>query len=360
MKKTLIFCSLAVLAFTACEQQEKTPQLGQEIRFEAPVMAPAVKSNGTAITGTAYATTNQFVVSARWSDAADVAWANASPYFDELTASHTTVESTSSWVTDPVAYWPKNGYLQFLAYHPASENANATIDGVVTFHGANDVYANYTMATDGTQKDLLYSNLVKDQTKANCVNAGGLHGIQLTFNHALANLRFLAKTDGLAAGSTVSLQSIVLKKVYYQGIGMQTALGGFAWNQAGNRTNYANIVTTPIEITDVEKDITQQTGVNDLLVMPQVFCDNSYGGDDSAEIELTYIITTNNVPQPAQVVTLRLADYTHQVPGLGNVNFVEFLPGNQYTFNITIKMDQIHFAPTITPWAEAEVTSLQL
>lgn len=365
MKKTCIFCAVAALAFTACEQQENVPQEGQAIRFEAPVMAPVVKSNGMALQGTTYPEAGQFAVSAVWREEADFTtygWNAGTAYFTEAVAEHATVPEDTheaaglgTWVTNPVNYWPKQGYLTFQAYHPASVKANATIGGTgVKFHGANES-DNYVLALDGTQVDLLYSDRVADKVKDDCVGGTGLHGIQLTFKHALSSIRFVASAEGIDDNTIITVTGIELLGVKNQGIfnqGMsdtETVKAG-TWTPAGDLVNYADVVTADQVIAHTAGGtlLTENvTAVNDLLVMPQNLTND-------AKIKVSYTIQSGENAPLAQTAEVQINTLTVGT-GEASTSLAAFEMGKQYTFTFTWKLDVIHFAPQVTDWVGVTV-----
>lgn len=374
MKNTVLLCALAVLAFTACEQHEVFSQAEQALCFEAPVLTPVVKSNGMAIQGTSFEG-KDFAVSALYTtedfsqtdwNATDETW-----YFSELTAGETVLNSKMTWMTSPATYWPKSGYLHFQAFYPTTVTHNATIDlNGIRFHGDTETDP-YELALDGSQVDLLYSHRAADQTHAHCVDAAGLHGVQLTLNHALSSLRFQAATTGLVDSTTqIAIFGIALCNVYHQGFFAQNLTPAIhqnlgTWTPYGPRENYNNVIgsltrysaptaSTPIVLpTNDQVDISAAAQVKDLLIMPQSLVESG------AFLVIGYMIQQGDNPGLEQMAYVYL-DRDSNPDGSPCINLGAFEIGKQYTFTFTFAMDQIHFAPVLSPWVDVEVAPFAL
>ena len=95
--------------------------------------------------------------------------------------------------------------------------ADLDVDGAVVSYSATGLkIENFVVSDDpATQYDLLYSERAVNKTAVDMIDGAEYYsGIPIVFKHALSSIHFSLKTD---ATTTVSLQSLTLKKAYNKG-----------------------------------------------------------------------------------------------------------------------------------------------
>ena len=80
-------------------------------------------------------------------------------------------------------------------------------------------------------------------------------------------------------------------------------------------------------------------------MLPQEF-------DDDVEITVEYYIKNPGEAALLQTKTFELSDDANQ----GDKDINKWVMGTKYTYNITIGLDDIYFAPTIEDWTTETVT----
>lgn len=354
--KMVKFLAIAIvgLAFASCAKVEtptfKMEASDQMITFDTPIVSPATKAvTHGVVNSTTYPTANNFMVAAVWSSANFTTWGAATSYMTLQEVSKVAAgegganAAAGSWTTATPYYWPKQGYLSFLAYSPSSETG--TIDGTKGIQ-----FAGYTTKVDGTQVDLMYSNLQKDQTKAAHDYGTTYDGVQIDFNHALANVVFNLKTKEVYNNVEIKVQTISLKGILNNGSFDQNLGGAAAWTPTGTATNFDNIVETGNELTITNTAISSATHANiyDVLVMPQPFTNN-------IEIYIEYTIKHTGesaIPQTFTQKVNELTYFDHETDRTAahQVSVSGFEMGKKYIYNIIFTLDQIYFSPEVIEW----------
>lgn len=137
----------------------------------------------------------------------------------------------SAYTYSPTRYWPdpSESSLSFWAYSPYDENAGLLVSGSTstTYTSTSVGLPDMRFTADG-HTDLLYSNVVADQTFAS--NSGV---VDLAFNHALSLVD--VKAEKLDEGG---LYTVTLEEVGFRGIFATAILGSSDWtwgNYGGSR-----------------------------------------------------------------------------------------------------------------------------
>ena len=321
MKKILFLASLAAVAMTSCTSEsneyvggnDNTPK---EIAF-APINQKATRA---AVEGTTFPTGQDMYV------AAYDATANQD-YFAQTTFD----EVSSLWKANPPKYWPMNAAtLNFLAYTgvPSGSYFNAT-------HPAQGL--TITLADNSSnQYDLMYA--CGRGTRA--LNTAASN-VAMNFKHALALIKFEVKTAadysyGDPKQYPLAITSIVLTGAHYSGTytinnasnyssttsDISTLKG--AWSSVGTQTDvtrtptFGNITTA-----------FQQVG-DGILVVP----DDDDSADDYASFTINYTLDGNAY------------SYTYTPTDL------DVHQAKKYTFQITMTLNEIIIAPTVTDYVE--------
>ena len=381
MKKFFMFAAMASVTFASCVKNEPAPSVIDdqvEIAFEAPVLAPNVKS--------ATEFHNDFPTDVKigvW------AYYYVNPTNAELEANYTNFADGTLYMgsaqgglpiqytqlsADPLSgtwkhalnkyYWPKNGALTFTAYAPYTEKnaqlANTTASGV-TFKDYR------VLQTNSLQEDLLYSERVYDATVANLTNpdkSAAYEGVSLVFKHALSSIRFTLKAAADYNPTTLIVKKIELLNVVSKGSFNQnladaddaTSAKG-VWTLSQDDTD-KKIYTVDLPSTDgITLSSTEVKYANNAQVAAPVSANGKQVTDfillpqklDNVQLRVTFTLQNDQMAAPIeQVLTKKLI--TDIV--------TEWHEGSRYTYNVAVALDEIYFEPTVTDWADVNVTDL--
>ena len=324
MKKHLFLFAAAALALASCSSDDtiaENSSVGnqqQEIAF-MPLNQKATRAE---VEGTTFPAGQDMYVAAY--DATEGQDYFAQTTFDEV---------SSVWKANPPKYWPMNAAtLNFLAYTgiPSGSYFNAT-------HPAQDL--TITLADNSTnQYDLMYA--CGRQSRA--LNTAASN-VAMNFKHALALIKFEVKTAadysyGEEPSKTypLAITSIVLTGAHYSGTYTIDNSSNYAstsstystltgtWSLVGTQANvtrtptFANITTS-----------FQQVG-NGILVVPD---------EDDEAADYTSFTINYTLDGKAYSYVYTPADLdVHQA--------------KKYTFQITMTLNEIIIAPTVTDYVE--------
>lgn len=328
-----------------------------KIKFEAPVIAKRTKAPYTtdryALYGTTYPTNWNFAVEAKYSFNSFESWYLSDDFFDcQEVVFDSSIGTSGAWTTTDPKYWPKAGYLHFLAYSPANTDKAIIGNSGVKFGESSD---QYVVATDGTQVDLMYSSPIIDCQKSSV--APGISypdGIQVPFHHALSLICFTVKTAEAYEGVTVKLTGISLLGMKGKGYFDQMMSGDGrtsspVWITTGpNSTVYGNILDQDIVITDTKINLWENEHVQDLLVLPQNFTDDVL-------LTIGYAVKQPGLVEERYQTFQTLNELTYKISG-ADVEMPGFLIGRKYTYNITIHLDKIYFSPDVVDWIPVDIS----
>ena len=379
MKKFFMFAAMASVTFASCVKNEPAPSVIDdqvEIAFEAPVLAPNVKS--------ATEFHNDFPTDVKigvW------AYYYVNPTNAELEANYTNFDAGTLYMgsaqgglpiqytqlsADPLSgtwkhavnkyYWPKNGALTFTAYAPYTEAnarlANTTESGVT--------FTDYVVpANDNSlMEDLLYSERVYDATVANLTNpdrSNAYEGVSLVFKHALSSIRFTLKAAADYNPTTLIVKKIELLNVVSKGSFDQnladaddaTSPKG-VWTLSDVKETYTvDLPSTDgitLSSTEVKYANNAQVAapvsangkqVTDFILLPQKL--------NNVQLRVTFTLKNDQMAAPIeQVLTKKLITDT----------VTEWHEGSRYTYNVAVALDEIYFEPTVTNWVDVNVTDL--
>ena len=236
MKRNLLFCGVAALAFASCTQNEVLDvNESRAIGFDAFVGKPTKAAKPTESTlGVLQGEGNGFYVYGGYEDVTDV--------FDNT---HVTY-SSSSWGYDPIRYWVKDKNYKLLAYAP-----NMTVTPTLTFgtsSNENDATLSFTDITiDGTtanQNDFVVA-------KSELITSNGTSDSDIDFNfyHALSMIKITLR-NGFADGIKVAVSNFNITGINTQG---DFVISGSETLSAGNCGTWSN-VDTPESSTITFKD----------------------------------------------------------------------------------------------------------
>lgn len=353
MKKFFMFAAMASVAFASCVKNEPVVSVAEqaEIAFDAPLLAPAVKS----VAETTTATLPNFKV---WGYFTATAVQSFSLTFSDATALSNSLymngveigkDAHNIWKsTDKKYYWPVNGSLTFLACAPSSV-ANVS----VASNGLN--IKDYVVGQKADQ-DLLVSKVAYGVNKKDHANNGGA---PIVFEHALSSILFKVKTtdDIVDNNYTLTVKKISLKGVVSTGSFAQkldaqehnmkpSTAENNGWTAGTTMQDYvAYENATGITLTKDLQSTTTGENLTDLILLPQVLTDDT-------EVEVVFTLKNATMTGNAieQTLTAKLAQGSTQ----------QWLRGKRYVYNLTIGLQEITFAPQVSPWVAGTIYESEL
>jgi hypothetical protein len=302
MKKFFILASAAIVALASCAKTEVVyKDAPEEIAFKAVtgVMSKVPHE------GTNMPTADDMVV---YASASLTESGTYEPYF-----SNVTFDFGTYWTGNPSQYWPKSGYMKFLAYYPnnigtASGNA---VDGVSIV--INDI------AT--TQTDILYSDLTSAQ---NCETKPV---VPMTFHHALAQIVVKASVYNAA------MNNVVISSV---AITTPNTSGEFSFGSTG-----LNWETKTASAVNMLMD-------NDLVATPLTTSPATLG-DGS-------LVVPGN--QTSLVISYKVGSLIKEVTK--SLSGTSWDAGQKYIYNIVVTLDEIKLSASVENWTDASTEAVQI
>lgn len=348
MKKSLLFAALAVVAMASCTKNEISQSTRtKEITFTTPVLARHTKN--TEIEGNTYPTGTSFNVYAWYNTGNSFVAGDASAYMTDVQVSHTTLINDDTpgdggaWVPANKYYWPKQGVLTFDAYSPnglsGSVDATAAAGITVTNHVVSTTLA--------SQQDFLYATRAKNKTSSTDGTNATYDGVDIAFNHALAVVKFTAKTNADYSKTTeIKIKEINIQSIKNQGTFNQNenaSPAAAAWSDQDGNATYVALTSADyahsIEITSSSTDV---AGCSTVIVLPQDFVESTQ------KLHIEYYMKTNATG--AEPLLQKADLYFYNTTALADKNKWEM--GKRYTYNIVIGLDEIYFAPSVTNWVD--------
>lgn len=343
MKKLVLVMASAMLLFAGCAKEELTSE-PQEIGFRAYNFKQTKAPIEGAVYGTDAPNFKVFAALVREGNYL-TNYASSEKYFE------TEVKYDSSdsykiwrpWTGNAFIkyYWPMSGSLTFVAVSPATANsafANKAATLTVT-----DFSSSTTVAE---QADLMYSKIADaDDLTANTTSYpnSSKQGVPVVFNHALAQVRFMAVNNDHPA-NTVQIDKIQITNVANKGtltvvkdVVATNATDGSVDGWKTTTNDYATFVSlsSAFGLDNAEKKL----GLP-LMIMPQTLADDIM-------LEVTYTMTHINnedVPDTQKTVSKKLSEI---VGATLNAN-------KKYTITLAIGADEILFSPSIVEWSETD------
>ena len=313
-----------------------------------------------------------FASSKRYMGAADTSEGAAA----EDAAAGVTVEFNNSlyiWNPNPTYYWPLEGKLTFFAYYPLtlatpkfdlSEKEFSSGSFTVNSTPASQVEVLVSsFTTDKQANDTQYSDVVADPASGS--TSGDNKGVEIVFNHMLSQVVFTAATasDVITAGMSFKVNSITVG-ARKTSTGMTVVPGSDPeWEEPTSLQPFNVLVeanTFPNSTENASNTpanyltSTQSKQIGDALLM---IPNNDFLGDDNKDdgeegnngdddeyvtVKYTLYRISDGLPMGSKTVKLYLNDND------GTVDKWE--AGKKYTYQLTIGLDKIYFAPTVTDW----------
>lgn len=358
MKKLFFAAIAAGIALTACVTNEEEVSVGTDakISFEAPLVQNATRVTGEI--GTLYDTAESFVVNAKFYQSTFTSWAAGENYMTNETVSYNS--GLTAWVSALDYYWPKQGSLTFMAYSPAD---HTTWNPQIVTKDDTEVLSDDAVTIANGNRDMLYSELMKNKTGADTPGANLYNGVDILFHHALSSIKFkVCLSTELKDNTVITLKSIKLQHVHVN--------GEFSWDMVAKNdvtgephhlpkwtntnTNQMFLITSDDGADQVLTDTpTFVENAKPCIMMPQTL---AHGGTDgNVEAIISYTITNkDNSGKVLSVITqTRTVDLS--TLNYGTEQGVEWLPGKRYIYTVNAGLNRITFAPVVENWKDQEV-----
>ena len=355
MKNWIIVAAFASAILAGCTKNEvRVDMPDQAISFTAAVGANSTKAM---INGTAYPNGEPFGTYAYYLPAGQNWAANAggaSLYIpqSEVSYNDNTVNEGYDWTTTTPYYWPSAGSLTFFSFSPWS------IKDSVECNTTNGIKITGWDVDAKQAVDVMVADVAADKT-ANETN-GGYNGVPTVFRHKLSQIvAFKFNTDkdytyGRGGGTAwkagdkqivvtgISINSIATKGTFTSGPNPSvTSIGN--WTEQSEDNTYiwyedATGTTIEYNVSSYATAVTpnQAPATNGyLLVLPQTF-------GDTETITLKYTIKTYNGTDWVDdnvTKTIKLKDI-----------HAAFEMNKKITYNFTIGLNQIYWAPSVVDW----------
>lgn len=286
MLKRLIIPAVLVLTLGCCTKivQQSGPTDNTEISYQ-------VISGRTKAPLEAYPTTVPFVSSA-WYLPQGNKWAankaDAQPYISSAVIGYDPVTKVFKAATP--YYWPKKGYLTFMAYSLDKTNSPAYSPEPGKIQITKDGVVVTDWATNGSDKriDLMVADIVKDKS-ANGTSYG-MVGVPIVFKHILSKVAVTAFIEKEESGKEIYLNEIIFRNVYGK-----ADFNGAEWTNRGDVHDVDNTLTPAIKL-GIDKTHIIET----MLLIPQSLSTVDTRGN--VEMEIHYTINDNGAIKNEHVV----------------------------------------------------------
>ena len=298
MKKSLLFCGVAALAFASCTQNEVLDvNENRAIGFDAFVGKPT-----KAVTDLTGSTLSKFYVFGDFENGASIVFDNT-----EVNGADGGSGSGKTWTPADQAYWTTGKTYQFGAY--SDGNNGLTKDSQVSFANGTLTISGYSV---DDSKDLIAA------TKEVLCNNGD-ETVDLSFKHLLSKIKFTFSTTAVPTAYKLEVTSITFD-------GIKTGAGcTFANNAIVTGWSGTNGTYTVPTLGDYAVEGGEAT-TQDILVIPQ---------DNNITATITIKMSdekTGNALVESKVFTASLATTTE----------AKWKPGFVYNYSAEINPDDIN------------------
>lgn len=362
MKKIALLAVMSFAALAACTKNEPAPSVSeqQEITFASPVVGVSTKVPTYGLLSGDYPTTQTFNVWA-WYSEKDTYDGEGVKYMTDVTVAYDSENFNESetengaWAPTPTYYWPKNGKLTFDAYSPTELNTKATV-GCTASKGLT--IGNYTVPTTLEQQiDVLYSDRAADKVSTSFTAGTTYEGVDIVFNHALAAVDFTIKQSEAYPEGTIKVKDIVINALsngdFAHNITYPAGTADPAWTNQETPAEYKALAYADYANSLQPVNAEGAAGAT-VLVLPQEF-----SAENDVTITVNYYIKNQNEDALPQKAVFHLKDAANQSgeyqADQSSVTVDKWEMGKKYTYNLTIGLDDIFFAPTITEWVGVNV-----
>jgi hypothetical protein len=240
--------------------------------------------------------------------------------------------------------------MTFAAYSPSDVKAAAHYYGA-----AGLTLVGFQVEADAKNHvDVLYSERSYNKVKAAADNVNTPYDeVDIDFLHALSSIQFTAKTAADFGTTEIKLKNISVygvnsKADFVENVDEATP-GTYKANPTWiNHASYAQVVDKTAAyvyydnaagqtLTDAKWVMNGVANQTDLICLPQTL-------PATATVIVTYSINPPGDATPAIDITLETT--------LDALSTDVWEPGKRYTYNLTIGLDEIYFAPEVTDWTD--------
>lgn len=380
MKKLFFITAIAGVALASCTKNEVAQSVNDQkaISFASPVVGLTTKAPTYGLIEDKYPEEQGFSVWGWYSeeesyDGVGVAYMTDVDV-EYVNTDHNEEETPDfgAWEPETPYFWPKNGKLTFDAYSPSDIQG---LEGcVVSCDDATGLtIANYTVPTDLTKQfDVLYSSRAYNKNSSIGSTEEPFHnyeGVDIVFNHALAAIKFNVAQAAEYAQGTIRLETITVNAhklgTFTQNINTEQTADDPVWSTGTPAdfnilalSEYASskdLAETTINAEGVATTTNKAYETEAVLILPQTF------DETDATITVTYFIKNGDETPLRQTHTFDLSDAKNQNGVDENeevVSVASWDMGKIYTYNITIGLQDIYFAPTVQDWDEYATVTL--
>lgn len=306
MKKSLLFCGVAALAFASCTQNEVLDvNENRAIGFDAFVGKPT-----KAVTDLTGSTLSKFYVFGDFENGASIVFDNT-----EVNGADGGSGSGKTWTPADQAYWTTGKTYQFGAY--SDGNNGLTKDSQVSF-------ANGTLTIKGYSVDDS-KDLIAATKSVTCNNGDEI--VDLSFKHLLSKIKFTFSTTAVPTAYKLEVTSITFDGIK-TGAGCTFANNAITTSWTGSNGTY--------EVSKLD-DYAVEGGsatTDDILVIPQ------------ANDGITATITVKMIDEKSGAVLVESKQFTASLK-TSDDNTDEgdaedtWTPGYVYNYTATINPNQI-------------------
>lgn len=364
MKKIALLAAMSLAALAACTKNEPAPSVSeqQEITFASPVVGVSTKVPTYGLLSGDYPTTQTFNVWA-WYSEEDTYDGNGKKYMTDVTVAYDSKDfndaetEDGAWAPTPTYYWPKNGKLTFDAYSPTELNTLATVKCDASKGLTIEEYTVPTTLEE--QIDVLYSNRAADKVSTSFTAGTTYEGVDIVFNHALAAVAFTIKQSEAYPVGTIKVKDIVINALSNGNFAHNitypagTAEVAPAWDDQNTPAEYKALAYADYA-TSLQPANAEGAAGATVLVLPQAFSNTN-----DVTITVNYYIKNQNEDALLQKAVFHLNDSNNQSgeyeADQSSVTVDKWEMGKKYTYNLTIGLDDIFFAPRITEWVGVNV-----
>lgn len=248
----------------------------------------------------------------------------------------------SQWKTVGQTYkWPRAGKLSFVGFTPYATEGQEKFNVAVTNGNLALTLADYTVKTDGTQPDIMYSDATLNKSE----NDNATHyveGVPMLFHHALTKVNVQVKCGEIPSGAKLYLKSIKFADINTKGDFNSSASP--KWSNPSEEAEYDFGPAADTEITS-----TWKTDFPSYIVMPQTLAADGQMLEIAAYLSFTVQGHAARVP-----LNVSIPIRTDAVSA--------WLPGQEIIYKITLSesMALIQFEGQKTDWTETANTDIKI
>lgn len=338
MRKSILLSATLLIGLASCTKNDVTEVPQHEIAFSSPVVSAATKAVAGAVDK--YSTEESFSVYALHTASNYTAWSTdaGTIYMNNVKCSYAG-ETANYWNPESAGnnsyYWPKQGYLSFVAYSPS----DAASDCTISYNNDKFTFTDFTVkSTVSEQYDLMYSEVSKDRTtNTNQVTNPdySASAVDINFKHALSQVKFTAKTEKEYTGTTIKVAKVSITNIGNKGTltgDMSKTPIEASWSANAKDSTHYDIYNNELTLT------TEAQGLADeAILLPQSLT------NADMKVVIEYSITSPSGGEVAQKFSVPLKDLT----------VTAWEMGYKYTYNIIIGLEAIRFSPEVDPWVDA-------